>query len=40
LSVAYGLSQMKLGKVTYKVPPLEAQSRPDYTVRYTDKSMV
>jgi hypothetical protein len=40
LSVAYGLSQIKLDKVVFDVPPLDEPNRTDYTDRYTDKSAV
>jgi len=40
LSVAYGLSQIRLGKVIVNVPPLDEANRTDYTDRYTDKSAV
>lgn len=40
LSVAYGLSQMKSGKVNYTVPPLEGISSTDYQNRYINKDLL
>lgn len=37
LSVAYGLSRVFMGDITYDVPPLERVSSPNYRERYLEK---